>query len=113
MDLINPEFTEGKLQHITWLDEICASCKNEAAGCPLLQVIYQFQILTSGGIRVSKCLMYDPDKDSPNYVAPGDVPSVAQAERAMEQAQGEMQAILKTFQELTGYDFTANAKQQV
>lgn len=69
MDLINPAMNNGEKKHIVWKDELCASCK-AIDECALLKVIYEYTILTYGGIHVASCTEYAPDMSSPYYVDP-------------------------------------------
>lgn len=68
-DLINPEYNNGKKDHILWVDELCASCK-ERNNCPLIQTLHRHTIMTYSGIHVSDCDLYDPDKESEHYIDP-------------------------------------------
>lgn len=78
-DLINPDMTGGKKDHIVWKDEICASCRLAGTSCPLIQLLHSTTLLTYSGIHVAKCDLYDPDESSEWYVPPSDMEKQAYA----------------------------------
>lgn len=65
-DLI-PIGDEGQMDQQIWPHEVCASCK-AAVSCPLLAMLRDYQIMTYTGMAIFRCVQYEPDETSPNYV---------------------------------------------
>lgn len=65
-DLVMSDVTR---HHITWPNEICAHCKkrDNLVHCPVLGVLYSFQVQTYTGLEVFRCEAYAADETSPFY----------------------------------------------
>jgi hypothetical protein len=66
-DLI-PSGDDGQMEQQIWPHETCASCK-AADSCALLAMLKDYQIMTYTGMAIFRCVRYDPDEKSPNYMA--------------------------------------------
>lgn len=81
-DLMNPDWNDGKLQHIVWKDEKCISCLNQGS-CPLISILYTHAILSHSGIHIASCRLYEPNKSSEYYIDdPDDLVQISNANAA-------------------------------